>query len=248
MICEDSSGAPAEPEGTPVSVMRKSNILIVDDNASVRETMALVLASQGYEVATAKDGLDALFQLKVHIPDLLLCDLEMPRMSGYELLSVVRRRFPAMGVIAMSGSYESELVPTGVLADAFYAKGRNETAKLLQMIVDLLCTSAARGRSHAEEVAPVWAPRISRDASGTFYVLLTCPDCLRSFSLEAMQSTTTILETTCVFCLGDISYMIGSAVPGLFSRGTPDKVTCINQAPNRFTDSGRKLHATAKGR
>jgi len=230
-----------------VSAM-KSNILIVDDNASVRETMALVLASQRYEVATAKDGLDALFQLKVHVPDLLLCDLEMPRMSGYELLSVVRRRFPDMGVIAMSGSYENELVPAGVLADSFYAKGRNETAKLLQMVADLLRTSAARGRSHAQEVAPVWAPRISRDASGTFYVLLTCPDCLRSFSLEAMQATTTILDTTCVFCLGDIRYMIGSPIPGLPSRGTFDNVICISQAASRFTDGDKKLHATAKGR
>jgi CheY-like chemotaxis protein len=226
----------------------KSNILIVDDNASVRETMALVLASQRYEVATAKDGLDALFQLKVHVPDLLLCDLEMPRMSGYELLSVVRRRFPGIGVIAMSGSYENELVPAGVLADAFYAKGRNETAKLLQMVADLVRASAAHRHSHAQEVAPVWAPRISRDASGTFHVLLTCPDCLRSFSLEAMQATTTILDTICVFCLGDIRYMIGSPIPGLSSRGTLDNVTCISQASSRFTEGEKKLHATAKVR
>ena len=54
-----------------MSAIRKSNILIVDDNASVRETMALVLASQRYEVATAKDGLDALFQLKVHVLSLI---------------------------------------------------------------------------------------------------------------------------------------------------------------------------------
>ena len=230
-----------------MSAIRKNNILIVDDNASVRETMALVMASQRYEVTTAKDGLDALFQLKVRVPDLLLCDLEMPRMSGYELLSVVRRRFPAMAVVAMSGSYENELVPAGVVADAFYAKGRNETAKLLQIVADLLRTSGARGRNHAQQLAPVWAPRISRDASGTFYVLLTCPDCLRSFSLEAMQATTTILDTTCVFCLGEIRYMIGSPVPGPSSRGALDKVTCVSQT-NHFTESDKKLHATAKGR
>jgi CheY-like chemotaxis protein len=228
--------------------MRKNNILIVDDNASVRETIALVLASQRYEVATAKDGLDALFQLKVRIPDLLLCDLEMPRMSGYELLSVVRRRFPVLGVVAMSGSYESELMPAGVLADAFYAKGRNEPAKLLQVVADLLRSSAARGRNHEHELAPIWAPRISRDASGTFYVLLTCPDCLRSFSLEAMQATTTILDTTCVFCQGEIRYIIGSPVAGMSSRGALDKVACISQPANRFTESDKKLHATAKGR
>src|SRR6476620_12746644 len=113
---EPAHASVANPEGTSASSIRTNHILVVDDNSSVRETRALVLATKQYDVSTAKDGLDALLQLKSAAPDLLLCDLEMPRMSGFELLSVVRRRFPAMGVIAMSGSYESELVPAGVLA------------------------------------------------------------------------------------------------------------------------------------
>ena len=197
-----------------MSSMSKRHILVVDDNSSVRETMALVLASKRYEVSTAKDGLDALFQFKTGAPDLLLSDLEMPRMSGFELLSVVRRRFPAMVVVAMSGTYEGDSVPAGVLADAFYAKGRNEPEKLLRIVADLLRTSASRVSTHARELAPVWAPRISRDASGTSYVLLTCPECLRSFSLAAAEATPAILDTKCVFCLSDIRYMVGSAVSG----------------------------------
>jgi hypothetical protein len=63
-----------------------------------------------------------------------------------------------------------------------------------------------------------------------------------------MQDTTTILDTTCVFCLGDIRYMIGSPIPGLPSRGTFDNVICISQAASRFTEGDKKLHATAKGR
>lgn len=46
-----------------------------------------------------------------------------PRMSGFELLSVVRRRFPSIAAIAMSGSFVSDGVPPGIAADAFYEKG-----------------------------------------------------------------------------------------------------------------------------
>jgi CheY-like chemotaxis protein len=231
-----------------VSAIGKIDILVVDDNTSVRETMALVLATERYQVATAQDGLDALWQIKNQVPELLLCDLEMPRMSGYELLSIVRRRFPGVGVVAMSGSYEGESVPPGVLADAFYAKGRTEPANLLKIVADLLRTSASRVSTHAQEMAPVWAPRISRDPHGTSYILLTCPECLRSFSLAAMQATATILDTTCVFCLGEIRYMIGPCVTGLNSASAPDNVICISQAASRFTEDNKKLHATAKGR
>jgi len=240
--------ADASPEGTPVSATCMNNILVVDDNSSVRETMALVLASKGYQVSAAKDGLDALLRFKTGAPDLLLSDLEMPRMSGFELLSVVRRRFPAMVVVAMSGTYEGDSVPAGVLADAFYAKGRNEPEKLLRIVADLLRTSAARISIHARELAPVWAPRISKDATGTFFILLTCPECLRSFSLAAPEAATaTILDTECIFCLSDIRYMIGSSVSPPPSRSPLDNVTCINQA-GRFADAEAKLHATAKGR
>jgi len=54
----------------------------------------------------------------------------MPGMSGFELLINVRRLFPAIKVIAMSGSFSSREVPPGVLADAFYPKGGSVSALL----------------------------------------------------------------------------------------------------------------------
>src|ERR1051326_5132461 len=93
----------------------KRHILVVDDDESVREVFSVMLREKGYEVATAENGFDALLKLKgVVIPDVIISDLNMPEMSGFEFLSVVRRRFPKISVIASSGAYGSRTVPTGV--------------------------------------------------------------------------------------------------------------------------------------
>jgi CheY-like chemotaxis protein len=96
----------------------KFRILVVDDEECIRELFWQLLQREGYEVATAEDGFDALLTLKQFLPDVIISDLNMPKMSGFEFLSVVRRRFPKISVIASSGAYGSRVVPTGVLADA----------------------------------------------------------------------------------------------------------------------------------
>jgi CheY-like chemotaxis protein len=80
-----------------------------------------VLQSSGYETAT---GFDALLQLKRKLPAIVISDLNMPEMSGFELLSVVRQQFPRLSLVAMGGLYESgDEAPGGVIADALYPKG-----------------------------------------------------------------------------------------------------------------------------
>ena len=98
--------------------------------------MANLLEEFGYSVREAVDGHSALHQIRELNPDVLLSDLQMPGMSGRELLNNVRRLFPAIKVIATSGSYCGTKVPTGILADAFYAKGSNVSA-LLQILREL---------------------------------------------------------------------------------------------------------------
>jgi CheY-like chemotaxis protein len=80
----------------------KAKVLLVDDAPSIRLSMSLVLTEIGYQVSCAEDGLSALLELRNEIPDILITDLNMPGMSGFELLAVVRRRFPAIHTIAMS--------------------------------------------------------------------------------------------------------------------------------------------------
>jgi CheY-like chemotaxis protein len=120
----------------------KHRILVVDDDESTRECIAERLASQGYEVSTAEDGFDALLQLTREPPDVVISDLNMPNMSGFELLPVVRRVLPHTLLIAMSGAYEGEAIPEGVTADAFVAKGQ-APERLLSATAHLIRASAA---------------------------------------------------------------------------------------------------------
>ena len=95
-------------ESTPIAEAKgvaqfPYRILVVDDDLSIRETAVEVLESQGYEVLTAADGVDGLHALSKSLPDLIISDLNMPRMSGFEFLAVVRKRFPHIATIAMSG-------------------------------------------------------------------------------------------------------------------------------------------------
>jgi chemotaxis protein histidine kinase CheA/ActR/RegA family two-component response regulator len=71
---------------------RRSRVLVVDDSLSVRRAVAMLLEDHGYEVAMARDGLEAARAMESSAPDALLTDLEMPNMNGLELAAHVRSR------------------------------------------------------------------------------------------------------------------------------------------------------------
>jgi CheY-like chemotaxis protein len=191
----------------------KNHILVVDDERSVRETFVMLLSSAGYDVSSAEDGFAALLQMKRKLPKLIVSDLNMPHMSGFELLSVVRRRFPQVSVVAMSGAYEGEALPGGVIADAFYAKGWHSPETFLKTVHDLIQTSASRAKVHAKASAPVWIPRNGKDSTGTPYIVVTCTQCLRSFPVNvAEEAASVVRETSCVFCPNEVEYIIDFSV------------------------------------
>jgi CheY-like chemotaxis protein len=116
----------------------RHQVLIVEDDAAVRNSLALLLKASGYEVSTAANGLEALALLKMGLPAVLLSDLYMPGMSGFELLSVARQQFPKLSLVAMSASYETgDMVPDGVIADAFYPKGYGSPKVLLSILSEM---------------------------------------------------------------------------------------------------------------
>ena len=162
----------------------KARILVVEDDQSVRSTITMMLNVKGYEAEAACDGFDALMRLKDNVPDLIVSDLNMPQMSGFELLSVVRRRYPQIKVIATSGAYDANEVPSGVIADGFYPKGRSSAAEFLELVKEVLEAPAI----HSATTAPVWIPRNGRDHNGNPFVVLTCTECLRSFPFPSRAS------------------------------------------------------------
>lgn len=111
-----------------------SDVVIAEDNPAILSTLGLILKQRGYSVRTASGGLAALALLQDRVPDVLLSDLNMPGMSGFELLSVVRGRFPSVFVIAMSGAYSGTAVPQGIAADAFCAKGSGSIRRLFEIL------------------------------------------------------------------------------------------------------------------
>jgi chemosensory pili system protein ChpA (sensor histidine kinase/response regulator) len=88
---ETLSATDAAPVAAP-SMDEALRILVVDDSLSVRKFASMVLRAHGFEVVTATQGLEALAELEKIPVDLILTDLEMPVMHGYELLGELGRR------------------------------------------------------------------------------------------------------------------------------------------------------------
>jgi chemosensory pili system protein ChpA (sensor histidine kinase/response regulator) len=73
-----------------VEVDRPTLVMVVDDSVTVRKVTSRLLERNGMNVVTAKDGVDAIAQLQEHKPDIMLLDIEMPRMDGFEVATLVR--------------------------------------------------------------------------------------------------------------------------------------------------------------
>jgi chemosensory pili system protein ChpA (sensor histidine kinase/response regulator) len=79
------------PEGKVAPEVRaRPVVMVVDDSLTVRKVTSKHLQKRGIDVLVAKDGIDAVEQLRDHVPDVMLVDIEMPRMDGYELTTRVR--------------------------------------------------------------------------------------------------------------------------------------------------------------
>jgi CheY-like chemotaxis protein len=96
--------APTNPQSDATAAPRK-RILVVDDNRDSAESLAMVLRLLGYDVRTAHDGRQALVDVAVYRPNLVLLDIGLPRMNGYEVARQLRLE-PGGGqtkLVALSG-------------------------------------------------------------------------------------------------------------------------------------------------
>lgn len=184
----------------------KYRILVVDDEPSIRAISEVLLVKKGYEVRTAGDGFEALVELRRALPDVIISDLTMPNMSGFELLSIVRRRFPQIPIIVISAAYTG-LAPGGVIADAFFYKGDYAPDELFTKIADLLERSPLRPHLARPERAPLWIPLNTEG-----YFVVTCTQCLCSAPVEDEHDSQELRETTCIYCDSKLQFLAHSAV------------------------------------
>ena len=91
-----SNQAPAEPASIKV--------LVIDDSNTIRRSAEIFLKQGGYHVLLAEDGFDALSKVNDHDPDLIFCDILMPRLDGYQTCAIIKRntKFASVPVIMLS--------------------------------------------------------------------------------------------------------------------------------------------------
>jgi CheY-like chemotaxis protein len=175
-------------------------------------------------VRPAADGFAALSEIRAELPDIILSDLYMPGMSGFELLSVVRRRFPAIPVVAMSSAFSGAEVPDGIAADAFYEKATG-VATLVQTVAAVADRPAPLASRLPDTLAPIWLMGIVHDPDGQSQVTLACPECLRTFSQLLPEPASLIYQATCVYCQTPIAYAVveGSGMASSHVNPLPKK-------------------------
>ncbi|HRP88271.1 MAG TPA: response regulator, partial [Gammaproteobacteria bacterium] len=147
-VVPPSARAPKEDDRTFV--------MVVDDSITVRRVTERLLERNGMRVITAKDGVDAVSQLQEHLPDIMLLDIEMPRMDGYEVASHVRndprlRHIPIVMITSRVGEkHRNRALEVGV--DHYLGKPYQEN-DLLSAISSLVGERAGAG-----DDAPAAAP------------------------------------------------------------------------------------------
>jgi two-component system sensor histidine kinase and response regulator WspE len=129
----------------------RRRVLVVDDSATVREVERQLLTRAGYEVDLAVDGVDGLNAMRSGGYDLLVSDVDMPRMNGIELVASVRReeRFRTLPIVIVSykDREEDRLAGLEAGANAYLTKGAFRDESFLRTVRDLI------GDAHAGETA-----------------------------------------------------------------------------------------------
>ena len=88
----------------PEAEVAITKVLVIDDSNTIRRSAEIFLKQAGHEVVLAEDGFDALAKLSDYRPDLVFCDILMPRLDGYQTCAIIKRnpRFAGVPVIMLS--------------------------------------------------------------------------------------------------------------------------------------------------
>lgn len=98
----DNQGPESGAAEAPVVAAVK--VLVIDDSNTIRRSAEIFLRQGGHEVVLAEDGFDALVKVSDHAPEVIFCDILMPRLDGYQTCAIIKRnpRFAHVPVIMLS--------------------------------------------------------------------------------------------------------------------------------------------------
>jgi CheY-like chemotaxis protein len=121
------------------------HILVADDDVALRRLLTLMLESGGYRVTTATNGTQAIERMEAERPDLLCCDLMMPDLHGFEVLTAVKAR-PHLAhipvIIITAAGQETEVKRALDLGASRYVLKPFATAHILNVIREVLASAA----------------------------------------------------------------------------------------------------------
>ena len=140
--CSRSAASAVPRKAVPVVQAVASGILVVDDSITSRSLEKSILEAHGYRVRTAVDGLEALELLRVEKADLIITDVQMPHMDGFELVEALKAdsRLKGIPVIIVSSLESPEEQERGLLlgADAYVVKRKFDQTELLEAIRQMI--------------------------------------------------------------------------------------------------------------
>ena len=92
---------------TDLSRLRGVKVMVIDDSNTIRRSAEIFLVQAGCQVVLAEDGFDALAKIADHQPNVIFCDIMMPRLDGYQTCSLIKKnaRFKSTPVIMLSSKY-----------------------------------------------------------------------------------------------------------------------------------------------
>jgi len=127
----------------------KATLLIVEDDIFTRTSMTAYLTAEGYAVAKAGSGVEALEVIRVDEPDLVITDLRMPEMGGLDLLKILKEDFPVLPVIIISGEGTMNSVIEALqLGARDYLQKPIQDMGLLKHSIDLALSHASLKQAH----------------------------------------------------------------------------------------------------
>ena len=101
---EEAPENPWRKELTEAAKLRGVKVMVIDDSNTIRRSAEIFLVQAGCQVLLAEDGFDALSKIADHQPDIIFCDIMMPRLDGYQTCALIKKnaRFRATPVIMLS--------------------------------------------------------------------------------------------------------------------------------------------------